>query len=93
MVKKRDEQPKYTKGGMSVVWHFFENRYEELYGEGKGSNIAYAKTAIWKEFAQAVDDVEGGTKGRTVRRVWKKIDNMKYLGMCFVSLRSQWLNQ
>ena len=43
LVKKCDEQPKYTKGEMSVVWHFFENRYDELYGEGKGSNIAYVK--------------------------------------------------
>ena len=80
LVKKHDEQPKYTKGQMSVVQHFFENRYDELYGEGKGSNIAYAKSAVWIEFAQAVDAVEGGVKNRTVRRVWKKIDNMKYLG-------------
>ena len=80
LVKKHDEQPKYTKGEMSVVWHFFENCYDELYGEGKGSNIAYAKSAVWIEFAQAVDAVEGGVKNRTVRRVWKKIDNMKYLG-------------
>ena len=80
LVKSRDEQPKYSKGEMSVVWHFFENRYEELYGEGKGSNIAYAKSAVWIEFAEAVDAVEGGVKNRTVRRVWKKLDNMKYLG-------------
>ena len=73
LVKSRDEQPKYSTGEMSVVWHFFENRYEELYGEGKGSNIAYAKSAVWIEFAEAVDAVEGGVKNRTVRRVWKKV--------------------
>ena len=54
----------------------------ELYGEGKGSNIAYQKNIAWIEFANAVDAVEGGTKNRTARRVWKKLDNMKYLGWC-----------
>ena len=80
LVKKRDGQPGHTKGEMSVVWYFFEHRYQELYGEGKGSNIAYKKNASWIEFANAVDAVENGTKNRTVRRVWKKLDNMKHLG-------------
>ena len=80
LVKKRDAQPGYTKGEMSVVWYFFEHCYQELYGEGKGSNIAYKKNASWIEFAKAVDAVENGTKNRTVCRVWKKLDNMKYLG-------------
>ena len=72
LVKKRDEQPGYTKAEMSVVWHYFENRYEELYGEGKGSNNAYSKNASWLEFANAVDAVEGSAKKRTVHCVWKK---------------------
>ena len=67
---------------MSVIWHYFENHYQELYGEGKGSNIAYQKSSAWIKFANAVDAVEGGTNSRTVCRVWKKLDNMKYLGGC-----------
>ena len=80
LVKRNDRQPNYTVGEMSVVWQYFENRYEELYGEGKGSNIAYCKSSIWMEFASAVDAVEQGARKRTVKRVWKKLDNMKFLG-------------
>ena len=82
LVRKREGQPGYTKAEMCVVWHYFEHRYQELYGEGKGSNIAYQKNVAWIEFANAVDAVEGGTKNRTARRVWKKLDNMKYLDWC-----------
>ena len=80
LVKPRNEQPKYTQREMVVIWHFFENRYTELYGTGKGSNIAYSQNVVWQEFARAVDEVEQGTKKRTVKRVWKKIDNMKFRG-------------
>ena len=34
-VKSKNKQPEYTKREMVVVWHYFENRYEDLYGEGK----------------------------------------------------------
>ena len=65
---------------MIVVWHYFENRYSDLYGTGRGSNIAYSQNAVWQEFARAVDAVEEGSKNRTVKRIWKKIDNMKFNG-------------
>ena len=44
IVKKKDKQPKYTNGEMVIVWHWFENHHKELYGTGKGSNIAYEKS-------------------------------------------------
>ena len=81
LVKPRNEQPKYTQREMVVIWHFFENRYTELYGTGKGSNITYSQNVVWQEFARAVDEVEQGQKKRTVKCVWKKIDNMKFRGM------------
>ena len=65
---------------MSVIWQYHENRYDELYGEGKGANIAYNKSSIWQELAKAVDAVENGKNERTVKRIWKCIDNMKYQG-------------
>ena len=45
---------------MSVIWQYLENWYEELYGEGKGANIAYSKSSVWQEFATAVNAVENG---------------------------------
>ena len=53
LVKKRDNQPKYSANEMSVIWQYLENRYDELYGEGKGASIAYAKSSIWQEFAKS----------------------------------------
>ena len=60
LVKKRDTWPKYTSGEMSVIWQYLENRYDELYREGKGANIAYNKSSVWQEFSKAVDAVENG---------------------------------
>ena len=81
IVKKKDKQPVYTEGEMVVVWHWFENRFTDLYGTGKGSNIAFEQNEIWKEFAKQVDTVEEGRNNRTVRRCWKRLDNMKSKGM------------
>ena len=60
--------------------HYLENRYHDLYGSGRGANVAYEQSAVWQEFARAVDQVEEGKNERTVKKVWKRIDNMKYRG-------------
>ena len=83
IVKSKITQPNYTKEEMVVVWHWLENHYFELYGHGKGSNVAYKKTSAWLEFAEAVDSVEEGKNNRTVKKVWKKLDNMKGNGTVF----------
>ena len=80
LVKQKVKQADYTQREMVVVWHFLENRYQELYGTGRGSNVAYEHTAIWQEFAKAVDQIEEGKNERTVKKVWKRLDNMKYRG-------------
>ena len=79
-VKQKDKQPLYTEKEMMVVWSWFENRYEALYGTGKGSNIGFEHDQAWKQFASEVDAVEEGKNQWTVKRVWKKLDNMKYKG-------------
>ena len=81
LVKKKQSHPKYTEAEMVIVWHWFENRYVNLYGTGKGSNIAFKQSEVWKEFAHQVNEVEQGRLERRVKRVWKHLDNMKYKGM------------
>ena len=80
LVRQKVKQADYTQREMVVVWHYFENHYHDLYGSGRGSNVAYEQSAVWKEFAEAVDKVEEGKNERTVKKVWKRIDNMKYRG-------------
>ena len=93
IVKSKITQAPYTKSEMVVVWHWLENRYFDLYGHGKGSNVSYEKTATWVEFAEAVDSVEEGKNNRTVKKIWKKLDNMKGNGksvlvIAFISFKS-----
>ena len=80
IVKARVKQADYTQREMVVVWHYFEQRYEDLYGSGRGANVAYEQSTVWQEFAKAVDQIEEGKNERTVKKVWKRIDNMKYRG-------------
>ena len=80
VVKNKVKQPDYTQCEMVVVWHYFENRYQDLYGSGRGANVAYEQSAVWKEFTSAVDKVEDGKNERSVKKVWKHLDNMKYRG-------------
>ena len=80
LVKRKDRQPPYTKREMVIIWQYLKGRYEELYGESKGANYSYSTSEIWKEFAVAVNAAEDGKNERTVKRVWKRIDNMKYKG-------------
>ena len=80
MVKQKVKQADYSQREMIVVCHYFENHYHDLYGSGKGANVAYEQSAVWKEFAGAVDRVEEGKNERTVKKLWKRIDIMKYRG-------------
>ena len=79
-VKQKDKQPPYSNKEMMVVWSWFENRYEDLYGTGKGSNIGYEHDEVWRQFAKEVDAGEEGRNKRTFKCVWKRLDNMKYRG-------------
>ena len=45
---------------MMVIWSWFENRLEDLYGTGKGSNIGYEHDENWRQFAKEVDAAEQG---------------------------------
>ena len=48
-----------------------------MHGIGRGSNVA---NAVRQNFAREADQVEQGKNKHTVKKVWKKLDNMKYHG-------------
>ena len=65
---------------LAVIFDWLENKYDKIFGRGKGKNYRRKKDNEWDEFVEAVNAVYRGKNRRTKDSIYTKIDNMKTQG-------------
>ena len=65
---------------LAVIFDWLENKYDKIFGHGKGKNYKRKKDNEWEDFVQAVNEVYRGKNRHTRESIYTKIDNMKTQG-------------
>ena len=63
-----------------VIFDWLENKYDQIFGCGRGKNYKKKKDNEWDEFVEAVNAVYRGKNRWTKESIYTKIDNMKTQG-------------